>query len=196
MDQDSIQFALLEGARCSDDVPRLRIGELLGAEIHLVKENEIVSPDASSHAKLVHGFKLLMARNYSHNLSEEARKGMREKAAEGLWPSYAPIGYINVEAAGRRIIVPDPDTAPLVRQMFEWYGAGSYSLREVALMAREVGLVSRRGGHTYPQRRSTGFFRTHLRRRLQAARRAPPREARAHRSRGAVRNRSGTARAP
>ena len=35
--------------------------------IHLVKENVILSKDATSHEKLVHGFKVLIAKNYLDN---------------------------------------------------------------------------------------------------------------------------------
>jgi site-specific DNA recombinase len=34
-----------------------------------------------------------MAKNYIDNLSEEVRKGMLEKASQGHWPSFAPVGY-------------------------------------------------------------------------------------------------------
>ena len=44
-----------------------------------VKENEIVSRSSGSSAKLIHGFKVLMAKNVIDNLSEETRTGMLEK---------------------------------------------------------------------------------------------------------------------
>lgn len=69
--------------------------EDLDIEIHLVKEGEVLSKDSKSHAKFVHGIKVLLAKNYIDNLSEEARKRMTEKAEQGLYPSYAPFGYKN-----------------------------------------------------------------------------------------------------
>jgi len=39
-----------------------------------------------------------MAKNFIDNLSEETRKGMVEKASQGIWPSYAPIGYVTPTA--------------------------------------------------------------------------------------------------
>ena len=69
--------------------------EDLDVEIHLVKENEIISKDSRSHAKLVHGVKVLLAKNYIDNLSEEVKKGMTEKAEQGMFPGKAPIGYLN-----------------------------------------------------------------------------------------------------
>ena len=69
----------------------------LGLDVHLVKENQVFSRESRSSEKFTHGIKVLMAKNYIDNLPEEARKGMLEKAAQGIWPSYAPLGYKNVE---------------------------------------------------------------------------------------------------
>ena len=77
--------------------------------IHLVKEGEVLSPDSKSSQQFVHGIKVLMARNYSLNLGEETIKGMTEKARAGIYPSYAPVGYRNVDGAnGKRTIMPTP----------------------------------------------------------------------------------------
>jgi site-specific DNA recombinase len=59
----------------------------LGLEIHFVKENVVLSSDSRSSEKFLHGIKVLMAKNYIDNLSEEVRKGMLEKASQGHWPS-------------------------------------------------------------------------------------------------------------
>ena len=40
---------------------------------------------------------------------------MREKAEQGMWPSFAPLGYRNVVGPdSRKIIEPDPGTASAV----------------------------------------------------------------------------------
>ena len=108
--------------------------EDLDLQVHLVKEGEIISKDAKSHNKLIHGIKVVLARHYLDNLSEEVKKGMTEKARQGLWPSRAPFGYQN-KAKG---IQPDAEEAPIVRQAFLWYGSGNYSLSQVASMLRKA----------------------------------------------------------
>jgi DNA invertase Pin-like site-specific DNA recombinase len=118
-------------------------------DIHLVKENVILSPDSRSQEKFVHGIKVLMAKNYTDNLSEETRKGMLEKAEQGIWPSYTPIGYRNVVGPdGKKIIEPDPEMAPVITRVFEWYATGRYTLREVMRMARAAGLRFPRSRNT------------------------------------------------
>ena len=79
----------------------------LDLEIHLVKENVILTKDARSSEKFMHGIKVLMAKNYIDNLSEEARKGMQEKAEQGIWPTKMPLGYRNVTLTGGRAAVSD-----------------------------------------------------------------------------------------
>ena len=120
----------------------------LGLEIHFIKENCVVSPESRSHEKFMHGIKVLMAKNYIDNLSEEVRKGQKEKAEQGGWPSCAPLGYLNVLGQdGKRAIIPDLERAPLVAKLYEWYATGDRSLKDVGVMARDAGLNFRKS-HT------------------------------------------------
>jgi site-specific DNA recombinase len=116
----------------------------LKIEIHFVKEGSAISPESHSSQKFLHGIKVLMAKNYVENLSEEIRKGMTKKAQEGAFPSAAPIGYRNTEDKSVGI-VPDPDTAPLIRQLFAKAASGNHSASELTREARSLGLRSKRG---------------------------------------------------
>jgi len=98
-------------------------------EVHLIKEGGLISPASCSHEKFIHGIKVLMAKNYIDNLSEEVKKGMHEKASKGLFPCHAPIGYKNNKET--RGIDIDPVKGPFVRKMFEWYATGLYSLQTI-----------------------------------------------------------------
>ena len=60
---------------------------LPGVEIHFIKESVVLTPDSRSSEKLAHEIKVVLAKNYIDNLSEETRKGMLEKARQGIWPS-------------------------------------------------------------------------------------------------------------
>ena len=125
--------------------------EGLNIELHLVKEGTILSDDSRSSEKFIHGIKVLMAKNYIDNLSEEASKGMRQKAEEGMWPSVAPIGYRNVEGLeGKKIVVPDSQTAPLIQWLFNEYSMGIYSVKEITRRALEQGLVFRKSKKAIP----------------------------------------------
>ncbi|WP_449327822.1 recombinase family protein [Sphingopyxis sp. 550A] len=94
----------------------------LGVEVHFVKENAVMSDGCRSSEKFVHGIKVLMAKAYIDNLSEETRKGMLEKAQQGHWPSFAPLGYLNAkDGQGRSLIAIDPELGPIVTRIFDWY---------------------------------------------------------------------------
>jgi site-specific DNA recombinase len=124
----------------------------LELEIHFAKENVVLSRDSRSSEKFMHGIKVLMAKNYIENLSEETRKGMNEKAEQGLWPSCAPFGYRNVQGpSGKKTIEPDPDAAPLVSRLFEHYATGRYSLKEVTRMAKDEGMAFRKSKNPIPR---------------------------------------------
>jgi site-specific DNA recombinase len=123
----------------------------LDIEIHLVKEGVVLSKESRSSEKFFHGIKVLMAKNYIDNLSEEARKGQLEKASQGLWPTKAPLGYRNSAGGdGKRIITPDPQVAPVIAKIFEWYAPGTLSLEQVADKAHSAGLSYRRTGAAVP----------------------------------------------
>jgi site-specific DNA recombinase len=135
----------------------------LDLEIHFVKENVILSGDSRSSEKFMHGIKVLMAKNYIDNLSEETRKGMSEKAAQGFWPSFAPLGYRNVIAPnGRKIIEPDPTLAPIIARIFERYATGQYSLADMTKMSRTDGMVFRGSNDAVPRATINKILRNRL----------------------------------
>jgi site-specific DNA recombinase len=108
-----------------------------------VKEGSVLNKSSRSHEKFIHGIKVLMAKNYIDNLSEETRKGMLEKAEEGEFPAYAPLGYLHDKA--QKTIEIDPERALIIRQMFEQYATGKYSIRRLEVQAARQGLTTRRG---------------------------------------------------
>ena len=114
--------------------------DTLGVEVHFVKENEIISADSRSSQKFIHGMKVLMAKNYLDNLSEETLKGMTEKARSGFYPSYAPVGYRNAEGPGaRRILVTDADASPVITELFTRFSTGTYSIRSLVKELNQEG---------------------------------------------------------
>lgn len=121
--------------------------EQTGIEIHFVKDGQIYSQESRSTDKLMIGIKAVIAKSFSDNLSEEAKKGMAEKASQGMWPSEAPTGYLNTLGPnGKKIIVKDPVQAPIIKRLFELYASGNYSQTEIAATAKQLGLVNPKTG--------------------------------------------------
>lgn len=98
-------------------------------EVYMVKEGEVLSQRAKSHTKLIHGIKVVLAKNFIDNLSEETAKGMLEKASQGHWPSTAPYGYRNNKDT--RLVEVDELKSAYVKRAFALYATGEYSLKRV-----------------------------------------------------------------
>ena len=77
------------------------------------------------------------------NLSENVKRGIRQKLRNGIWPACAPLGYINDK--NKKCIIPDPKRAPLVKKTFELYATGEYSLADLRNIINDLGLVSAKG---------------------------------------------------
>ena len=114
-----------------------------GLTILLVKENTELSKDSKSHEKFMFGIKALMAKNYVDNLSEEVKKGMREKAEQGHYPGgNIPYGYLIEKNSGKISI--DLDRSHHIKNIFELYATNKMSLRALASFARSNGLTTPR----------------------------------------------------
>ena len=116
-----------------------------GVQLHSVTE----SLEDSASGKLVEGILASIAEFYSANLSQEIRKGMDQKAAQGGWPTKAPIGYRNVrrDGPGRRgeSVLETDHQAPLVLWAFERYASGELSVSALTEALAEKGLRNRLG---------------------------------------------------
>lgn len=108
------------------------LDEFEGLEVHLVKENMVISDNSPSHIKFMHGMKVLMAKNYIDNLSEEVQKGLNKKCKLGIYPSKAPVGYRNVVKDKLHIIEKDEESAYFIKKAFELYITTNYSYKTLA----------------------------------------------------------------
>ncbi len=86
-----------------------------------------------------------MAKKYSDDLSDNIRRGNREKYKRGEYSGWAPIGYINTKIDGHPNIALDSETAPIVRKVFEEYATGNYSLGQMVEVIKSWGLTTQKG---------------------------------------------------
>lgn len=113
--------------------------------VHLVKDSLVLHKNSLAHEKLNWGVRVLFAKNYIDNLSEEVRKGLREKVAQGWQPNRPPLGYRSAVEDGHTIQVIDPETGPIIRRMFELYATGDYSLAVLVERLYSEGLRTSKG---------------------------------------------------
>ncbi len=97
--------------------------------------------DPTPQGKFMLSIAFGQSKYYVDNLSENIKRGFRQKLRNGIWPSCAPIGYLNDK--NTKTIVPDKDRAVFIRKTFELYSTGDYPLAEVRRMLTGVGLKGR-----------------------------------------------------
>lgn len=112
-------------------------------QVHFVKENFIAGKNTRAHENLVWDMKVSISRFYTNNLSEEVRKGQKEKISQGWLPTKPPLGYKTVGDKGKKIHVIDEQKAPFLRKMFELYSTGNYSINNLVEVVYREGLRSR-----------------------------------------------------
>lgn len=119
-----------------------KIGELAdaGIDVHFATE----SLDFRSRGgRLSADFQIVIAADYIRNLREETIKGITGRLKQGLYPFKAPIGYL--DNGGGKPKTPDPVRAPLIKQLFDLYGSGQFSLRPLTAEMERRGLRNEHG---------------------------------------------------
>jgi len=114
------------------------------ANAQLVSVVENIEDSASG--RFVEGIHALMAEFYSANLATEIKKGMEQKVKQGGWPHQAPVGYKNIREGKREIakVIIDPDAGPHVKEAFELYSTGNYSLEDMRDFLFDRGIRSQK----------------------------------------------------
>ena len=78
---------------------------------------------------------------YVDNLSENVKRGLRQKVRRGEYPGVAPTGYLNDKLNHKMII--DPQRYRLVQKVFELYATGYHSFKTLRDVITKEGLLSR-----------------------------------------------------
>ena len=66
---------------------------------------------------------------YSDNLSAEVKKGLKERALQGLWNGHAPFGYTKGDDG---LLVVVQEEAAVLNRAFEMYATGNHTDRTIA----------------------------------------------------------------
>jgi len=81
-----------------------------------------------------------MANQYILDLSKNVKRGIQTKIEKGLWPNYAPIGYLNDSKGG---LLVDKVRAKYIKKIFKLYSSGNYTMKELANLMYDKGFRSR-----------------------------------------------------
>ena len=80
---------------------------------------------------------------YSDNLSENTKRGYRQKVRRGEWLTRAPFGYTNNPKT--RNIEPHETNAKIISRAFDEYATGNYTLVSMAQFLADLGFTTKAG---------------------------------------------------
>lgn len=128
----------------------LELADLIdsGHAVHFVNENIDLR---SRGGRLSADIQAVIAVDYIRNLREETRKGIYGRLKQGVYPFCAPPGYKNSGPGGKLKRI-DEVRAPFIRQAFELYASGRYTLDTLLAELRRRGF---RNGKRRPVLRSS-----------------------------------------
>ncbi len=121
-------------------------------QVHLVKDSLIMHKNSRSQEKLNWGIRILFAKNYVDNLSEEVKKGQKEKISQGWLPTKPPPGYKTIGESGRKEHVIDDKRSSLIKRMFNLYASGDYSIIRLTKVMYQEGLRTDTGNKVQKSR--------------------------------------------
>ena len=78
---------------------------------------------------------------YVDSLSENTKRGLRQKVRRGEFPGIAPVGYLN-DVRTKKIVV-DREKAPIIVEAFKLYAKNESILDDIAHFLAERGVLSR-----------------------------------------------------
>ena len=125
------------------DIDELVFGGL-NITVHFARTHSIYGADASPDKKFALNIGVAVSAKLSDDISRKTTMGMTEKAEQGLYPSCAPIGYLNNRNTGK--IDVDPVRGPLIKKLFELTASGEYSLPMIEEILYKDGLRERLHG--------------------------------------------------
>ena len=80
---------------------------------------------------------------YVDSLSENTKRGLRQKARNGYMPSVAPIGYLN-DSRSKTVVI-NKKVGQIIKEAFEYYSSGNVLMREVSGFLAKKGILHPNG---------------------------------------------------
>ena len=129
-----------------------------------IKDNETIKELREKHGKVIHfsqfgekeegrltssnemmsDIRTSFNKFFSNFISEKTAPAMITKAKTGVYPSNAPLGYLNNKVD--KTIEVDTERAPFIKELFQKVASRKYSIRALANELYEQGLKSKKTG--------------------------------------------------
>src|SRR3989344_4951119 len=95
----------------------------------------------TSQGKFMLNIAFGQSKYYVDNLSENTKRGLRQKVRRGEYPSLAPIGYLN-DPRNKSVVV-DRKKAKITKAAFELYAQNNSRLEDISNFLAQQGIFSR-----------------------------------------------------
>ncbi len=126
VDADRLTRNLIEGA--------LLLNLFENESLKEIRTRNLIYSSRESLVSLID--KIASATKYSRELSIKVVDGNATKLLKGEYPSSAPLGYINIPGT----IIPDPMKSHFIKEVFDLYKTGLYSLKDLEQIMYTKGL--------------------------------------------------------
>ncbi len=97
----------------------------------------------TSQGKFMLNIAFGQSKYYIDSLSENVRRGLRQKVRRGEYPGPAPIGYLNDSRI--KLVVMDRKKAKIIKAAFEFYAQGDKTLEDVSHFLAQNGVSTKSG---------------------------------------------------
>jgi DNA invertase Pin-like site-specific DNA recombinase len=97
----------------------------------------------TSQGKFMLNIAFGQSKYYIDSLSENVRRGLRQKVRRGEYPGPAPIGYLNDSRI--KLVVVDRKKAKIIKAAFEFYAQGDKTLEDVSHFLAQQGITTKSG---------------------------------------------------
>ncbi len=103
--------------------------------------------DETSTGKFMENMFAAVAQFDNDVRSDRSREGLKERVRQGLWAWPPPMGY----KSGIPSMVVDSEKAPFIKQAFELYSTGNYTIKEISNLFNKWGIKTKKGNKISPQ---------------------------------------------
>ncbi len=97
----------------------------------------------TSQGKFMLSIAFGQSKYYVDNLSENTKRGLRQKVRRGERPGLAPVGYIN--DVRTKTVVVDKRRSPIIIEAFELYAKGASRLEDMAIFLASKDILTKSG---------------------------------------------------
>src|SRR4030042_4874599 len=99
----------------------------------------------TSQGKFMLNIAFGQSKYYIDSLSENTKRGLRQKVRRGEYPGCAPVGYLN-DSRNKTVVI-DKKRGSVIRKAFELYAQNNSRLEDIATFLAEHNIISRKGQH-------------------------------------------------